>query len=226
MAAVHRKVLGMNFLRRFFRLAVRYGLLGLVSGVLSCGMADSSMLYVVREQKTYDHIVWPGLVFALIVILPISRLARDGWPRTAAALIASCAVYPIAWYIAALTTGHPSAYMVAAFAFSGFLGSLVLASVLLFGRSGWVRATGATVVVGTAIGGLMGAHLLAVTKGVVSLGSVGDVLAIYMVLWQAAVGTLLGRGVPAEPNKTAAPNDGHAMHLGNGNVPEGPPSLS
>src|SRR5512137_1778702 len=179
----------MSSLRRFFRLAMRWGLLGLVSGVLSCGMADSRILYVVREQKTFDHIVWPGLVFALIVILPISRSARDGWPRTAAALIASCAVYPIAWYIAASTTVHPRASMVAAFAFSGFLGSLVLASVLLFGRPGWVRATGATVVVGTAIGGLMGAHLLAATKGVVSLGSARDVLAVYMVLWQTAVGT-------------------------------------
>ena len=75
---------------------MRWGLLGLVSGVLSCGMADSSMIYVERTQKTYDHIVWPGLVFALIVILPISRLARDDWPRAAAALIASSAVYPIA----------------------------------------------------------------------------------------------------------------------------------
>jgi len=158
------------------------------------------MLYVVREQKTYDHIVWPGLVFALIVILPISRLARDGWPRTAAALITSCAVYPIAWYSAALTTFHPGAYMVAAFAFSGFLGSLVLASALLLGRPGWVRATGATVVVGTAIGGLMGVHLLAATKGGVAFGSVGDVLGVYMVLWQTGVGISLGRGVLPRSN--------------------------
>jgi len=194
----------MSSLRTFFRFAARWGLLGLVSGVLSCGMVESRILYVVREQKTYDHIVWPGLVFALIVILPISRLARDAWPRTAAALIASCAVYPIAWYIAASTTVHLTAYMVAAFAFSGFLGSLVLAGVLLFGRPGWVRATGATVVVGAAIGGLMGAHLLAATKGMVSLGSARDVLAVYMVLWQAAVCTSLGRGVPAKPKEAAA----------------------
>ncbi len=200
----------MSSLRTFFRFAARWGLLGLVSGVLSCGMVESRILYVVREQKTYDHIVWPGLVFALIVILPISRLARDAWPRTAAALIASCAVYPIAWYIAASTTFHPTACMVAAFAFSGFLGSLVLAGVLLFGRPRWVRATGTTVVVGTAIGGLMGAHLLAATKGMVSLGSARDVLAVYMVLWQAAVGTSLARGAAARPNEPAESNVGPA----------------
>jgi hypothetical protein len=49
-------------------------------------------------------------------------------------MVASGAVYPIAWYIAASTTFHPGGYMVAAFAFSGFLGSLMLASMLLFGR--------------------------------------------------------------------------------------------
>ena len=98
--------------------------------------------------------------------------------------------------------------MVAAFALSGFLGSLVLASVLLFGRPRWVRVAGATIVAGTAIGGLMGVHLLATVKGVVSLGSAGDILAVYMVLWQATVGTLLGRGVLSRPNKAAAPNGG------------------
>jgi hypothetical protein len=216
----------MSSLRRFFNLAARRQLLGLISGVLSCGMADSSMLYVVREQKTYDHIVWPGLVFALIVILPISRLARYGWPRTAAALIASCGVYPIAWHIAASATVHPGAYMVAAFAFSGFLGSLVLASVLLFRRPGWVRATGATVVVGTAIGGLMGLHLLAATKGLASSGSVDLVLGLYMVLWQAAVGISLGRGVLPRPNKAAAPNGGPATPPGNSGASGGPPSVS
>ena len=216
----------MSSMRKVASRAVRRGLLGLVSGVLSCGMADSSMLYMVRTQKTYDHIVWPGLVFALIVILPISRLARDGWPRTAAALIASCGVYPIAWHIAALTTVHPGAYMVAAFAFSGFLGSLVLASVLFFGRPGWVRATGATVVVGTAIGGLMGVHLLAATKGVASSGSVDLVLGLYMVLWQVAVGTSLGRGVLPRPNKTAAPNGGPATPPGDAGASGGPPSVS
>ena len=184
---------------RFFRLAIPWGLLGLISGVLSCLMADSSILYVVREQKTIDHIVWPGVVFALIVILPISRLARSSWPRTAAALLASCAVYPIAWWIAASATAHARASMIAAFAFSGFLGSLVLASVLLFGRPRWVKATGATVVVGTAIGGLMGVHLLAAIKGVASSGSVDRVLGVYMVLWQVAVSTSLGRVVPAKP---------------------------
>jgi len=184
------------------------------------------MIYVVRAQKTYDHIVWPGLVFALIVILPISRLARDGWPRTAAALIASGAVYPIAWHIAASTVAHPGVSMVAAFAFSGFLGSLVLASALFFGRPRWVSVAGATVVAGTAIGGLMGVHLLATVKGVISLGSAGDILAAYMVLWQVAVGTSLGRGALPRPNKTAAPNGGPATLPGDSGANGGPPSVS
>lgn len=216
----------MSSLRRFFRLAVRWRLLGLVAGVLSCGMVESHILYVVREQKTYDHIVWPGLVFALIVILPLSRLARDGWLRTAAALIASSATYPITWWIAASTAIHPGAYMVAAFAFSGFLGSLVLASVLHFGRPRWVRATGATVVVGTAIGGLMGAHLLAATKGMVSPGSARDALGVGMVLWQAAVGASLGRGVPVKPDEAAAPTGGPATPRGDSEASGGPPSVS
>jgi len=81
---------------------VRWGLLGLVSGVLSCAMSESHIIYLVREQKTADHIVWPGLVFALVVLLPVSRWAGDGWLRTAAALIASSVVYPVAWRIATL----------------------------------------------------------------------------------------------------------------------------
>ncbi len=116
--------------------------------------------------------------------------------------------------------------MVAAFAFSGFLSSLVLASVLLFGRPHWVRAIGATVVVGTVIGGLMGAHLLAATKGVVSLGSARDVLAVYMVVWQAAVGASLGRGVPAKPNEAAATNGRPGAEVDDSRVREGPPSGS
>lgn len=213
---------GMSPVRELSSWAVRWGLLGLVSGVLSCGLADSSSLYLVRYQKTFDHIVWPGLVFALVVILPMSRLARDGWVRTAAALLTSCAIYPITWYIAASTTFPPGATMVAAFAFSGFLGSLVLASVLLFGRPGWVRTTGVTVVVGTAIGGLLGGHLLAATKGAISLGSAGDVLAIYMVLWQASVGTSLGRGILPRPNKAPPPAGGPVTPVANSGATEEP----
>jgi hypothetical protein len=216
----------MSYPRRFFRLAARWGLLGHASGVVSCGMVESRILYVVREQKTFDHIVWPGLVFALIVILPLSRLARDGWLRTAAAMVASCAAYPIAWYIAASTTPHPGGEYLIAFAFSGFLGSLVLSSVLLFGRPGWLRTACATVVVGTAIGVLMGAHLLATVKGVVSLGSAGDILATYMVLWQAAVSVALGRGVLPRPEKAAAPNGAPDAEVDNSRAREGPPSLS
>jgi hypothetical protein len=108
--------------------------------------------------------------------------------------------------------------MVAAFAFSGFLGSLMLASLLLFGRPGWVRAAGATVVLGTAIGGLMGAHLLATMKGVVSLGSAGDILAAYMVLWQAAVSASLARGILPIPDKATAPNGDPGVEVDNSRV--------
>ena len=113
--------LGVNSVRKLFSLAVRWGLLGLVSGLLSCVMSQSYIIYVVREQKTLDHIVWPGMVFALVVLLPISRWAGDGWLRTAAALIASSAVYPIAWLIAASGIGRSGA-SISAFAFAGVLG--------------------------------------------------------------------------------------------------------
>jgi hypothetical protein len=164
-------------------------------------MSESHIMYLVREQKTVDHIVWPGLVFALVVLLPLSRWAGDGWLRTAAALIASSVVYPVAWRIATLGTVHPGPFMVVEFAFSGFLGSFVLASLFLFGRARWVRAACATVVLGTVIGGLMGAYLFAAMKGMVLLGR--DGLGILMVVWQTVVGASLGRGVPARPNKNA-----------------------
>jgi len=173
-------------------MAVRAGLLGLVSGVLSCLMSQSRLIYVVREQKTLDHIVWPGMVFALVVLLPISRWAGDGWLRTAAALIASSAVYPIAWRIAGAGIGHSEAFMTATFAFSGFLGSFVLASVFLFGRPSWAKSAFATVILGTLIGGLMGAHLC----GALTYVSARDGLGVFMVVWQTVVGASLGRGVP------------------------------
>ena len=188
-------MLGMNSVPKLFSVAVRWGLLGLVSGVLSCAMSESYIIYLEREQKTLDHIVWPGLVFALVVLLPLSRWAGDGWLRTTAAMIASSAVYPIAWHIAALGIQHPGVYMVAAFAFSGFLGSVVLASVFLSGRPRWVRGACVTVVLGAVIGGLMGANLLAGMKGLISLGSQG--LGVFMVAWQAIIGASLGRGVLA-----------------------------
>jgi len=203
---------------------VRWGLLGLVSGVLSCAMSESHIIYLVHEQKTADHIVWPGLVFALVVLLPLSRWAGDGWLRTAAALIASSVVYPVAWRIATLGTVHPGPFMVVEFAFSGFLGSFVLASLFLFGRARWVRAACATVVLGTVIGGLMGAYLFAAMKGMVLLGRGG--LGVLMVVWQTMVGASLGRGVPARPNKGAAPNGGPATPVANSGLREGPPSVS
>jgi hypothetical protein len=161
-------------------------------------MSESHIIYLVREQKTADHIVWPGLVFALVVLLPLSRWAGDGWLRTAAVLTASSVVYPVAWRIATLGTVHPGPFMVVEFAFSGFLGSFVLASLVLFGRPCWVRAACRTVVLGTVIGGVMGAYLFAAVKGMVLLGR--DGLGVLMVVWQTMVGASLGRGVPARPN--------------------------
>lgn len=173
-------------------IGVRWGILGLVSGLLSCAMAQSSLLYLAREQKTVDHIVWPGIVFALVVLLPMSRWAGDGWLRTTTALIASSTVYPISWRIAAVSViRHSAHFMIASFACAGFLGSCVLASVCLFGRPRWGRAAVTTVILGTAVGGLMGAHL----RAAMTFLSAGDVLGLYMVLWQTAVGASLGRGV-------------------------------
>ncbi len=188
----------MKFGRNLFSVAARWGLLGLVSGLFSCAMTQSHLIYVVREQKTLDHIVWPGIVFALVVLLPMSRWAGDGWLRTATALIASSAVYPIAWHIAASRTLHPGAYMVAAFAFSGFLGSFVVASAFLFRRPCWLRVACRTVFLGTVVGGLMGASLVAAMKGLPSEGPLG--LGIFMVVWQTVVAATLARGIPPRPN--------------------------
>lgn len=174
-------------------MGVRWGIVGLVSGLLSCAMAQSYILYLAREQKTVDHIVWPGIVFALVVLLPMSRWAGDGWLRTAAALIASSAVYPIAWRIAAMSLNRSTPFVIASFAFAGLLGSFVLAGVFLFGRPRWLRAAITTVILGTVVGALMGAHL----RVAIGFMSAGDVLGVYMVLWQALVGASLGRGVKA-----------------------------
>lgn len=177
-------------------IGVRWGLLGFASGLLSCAMASSSIIYLAREQKTLDHIVWPGIVFGLAALLPMSRWAGDGWLRTAAAVIASSAVYPIAWRIAAVSViRHSAPDMIGRFAAAGFLGSCVLASVLLFGRPRWGRTAVTTVILGTAVGGLMGAQLRAAP----TFGSAGDVLGLYMVLWQTAVAGSLGRELKAKP---------------------------
>ena len=111
--------------------------------------------------------------------------------------------------------------MVGAFGFSGFLGSWVLGSVFLFGRPGWVRAACKTVVLGTVIGGLMGADLLAA----VSYHSGRAGLGVFMVVWQTVVGASLGRGILARPNKDA-PNGGRATSLGDSGASGGPPSVS
>ncbi len=214
----------MNFRRKLASWAVRWGLLGFVSGVLSCAMSESHIVYLVREQKTVDHIVWPGLVFALVVLLPTSRWAGDGWLRTAAALFASSVVYPVAWLIAVSGTRHPGVHLVAEFALAGFLGSFVLAGVFLFRRPHWVRASGATVILGTVTGGLMGAYLFAAVKGVALLGR--DGLGVLMVVWQTVVGASLGRGVLSGPDKAAAPNGGLAKPPGSLGVGEGPPSVN
>ena len=193
----------MNSVLKRASLAVRWGFLGLVSGLLSCVMSQSHIIYVVREQKTLDHIVWPGMVFAMVVLLPISRWAGDGWLRTAAALIASSAVYPIAWHAAVSGIHRSAPFMIAAFAFAGFLGSFVLASVFLFGRPRWVRAACATVILGTAVGGLMGAHL----RAAMTFVSAGDVMGLYMVVWQTAVGASLGRGVRVRSSQLVEATD-------------------
>lgn len=202
-------MLGMNSLRQRASWAVRWGLLGLVSGALSCVVSQSHLL--VHDQKTLDHIVWPGLVFALVVLLPLSRWAADGWFRVAASLIASSAVYPISWWITASTSRQLGAYMVGAYAFSGFLGALVLGGVFLFGRPGWVRAACTTVILGTVIGGLMGAALLG--AGSFHSGRAG--LGVFMVAWQTVVAASLGRGIPAKPNHAAGANGGPAKSPSN-----------
>jgi hypothetical protein len=185
----------MNSGLKWESLTVRAGLLGFVSGVLSCAMVESNLIYIVRLQKTVDNMVWPGIVFALVVLFPISRWAGDAWLRTAAALIASSAVYPVTFVIAVRSFGSSWVFMIAAFAFAGFLGSFVLAGVLLFGRPGWGRAAFATVVLGVVVGGLMGANLRAAMSGVPLPFSAIDGLGLFMVLWQALVGASLGRGI-------------------------------
>jgi hypothetical protein len=191
---------------------LRWGLVGLLSGLLSCAMTQSRIIYLAREQKTLDHVVWPGMVFALVVLLPMTRWAGDGWRRTAAALIASSAVYPLAWRIAATSTiGHSVAFMVAAFTFAGLLGSSVLASAFLYGRFHWVRTAGVTVIAGTTVGGLMGANLAAATTIVHWPFPAGTGLGLFMVLWQAVVGASLGRGVETERSTSGGTHrDGRA----------------
>lgn len=185
-------------------MGVRAGVLGVVSGLLSCVMATSSSIYLAREQKTIDHIVWPGIVFALVVLLPMSRWAGDRWPRTASAIIASCAVYPIAWRIAAVSVTSNSALTKAAFfACAGFLGACLLAGVFLLGRPRCARAAIATTLLGTAVGGLMGVQLHAAP----TFGTASDVLGLYLVVWQTTVGASLGRGVEARSRQLTHDTD-------------------
>mgnify|MGYP005855259303 CR=1 FL=1 len=112
-------------------------------------------------------------------------------------MIASSAVYPITFQIAAWSLRFSWVFMIAAFAFAGFLGSFILAGVFLSGRPRWVRAAGATVVLGTVIGGLMGANLRAAMAGAYLPFSAVDGLGFFMILWQTVVGVSLGRGVQA-----------------------------
>jgi hypothetical protein len=180
-------------------MAVRWGLLGLVSGVLSCVISPSYI--IVRDQRTLDHIIWPGMVFALVVLLPLSRWAADSWLRTAAALIASSAIYPLTWRIAALGLRSSWGFMIGTFALAGFLGSFVLADVVLTGRPRWVKAACVTVALGTVIGALGGAHLRVTAAGIHSPFTAGDGLGLLMMLWQAAVAASLGRGVRARSSQ-------------------------
>jgi hypothetical protein len=187
-------------------LTLRSGLLGLLSGTLSCLLVESRILYVAREQKTYDQVVWPGLAFGLIVLFPISRWAGDAWARSAGVLIASSVVYPIAWRVAVPSTAGPSSWalMIAEFVLAGFLGSFVLSSALLFRRPCWVRSAVATVLLGAAVGGLMGANLRAAITVAHWPVSARDALGLSVVLWQAVVGASLGSGVQARPKNEVA----------------------
>lgn len=173
--------------------AVRWGLLGFVSGLLSCVMSQSYI--VVRDQRTLDHIIWPGMVFAVVVLLPVSRWAGDGWLRTTVAIVASSAIYPITWQIAASGIRRSGPYMIAVFTLAGFLGSFVLAGVFLIGRPRWLRSACTTVILGTVIGGLMGAQLRAAMNGINFLFLARDGLAVFTVVWQAVVSASLARGV-------------------------------
>lgn len=184
--------LAMGSLLKRASLAWGGGVLGLASGLVSCLMSQSSLLYLAKEQKTIDHIVWPGIVFALLVLLPLSRLAGDHWPRTVASMAAGALIYPVSWHIAASSlVRHSASSMTAMFACAGLLGSCVLSAVFLPGRPRCGRAAVTTVLLGTAVGGLMGVQLHAAPN----FGTASDVLGLYMVLWQAAAGASLGRGV-------------------------------
>lgn len=183
----------MNATLKRAALGARWGCVGLVSGLLSCAMVESRLIYLAREQKTLDHVVWPGIVFALVVLLPMCRRGRESWARTAAALVASSAIYPIAWRIATEPTMRRAAATdtILAFGLAGLLGSFVVASVLLAGRPGWVKSVVGAAVPGTLIGGLMGAHLC----GAQIFVSARDGLGLLLIAWQAAAGYALGRGV-------------------------------
>jgi apolipoprotein N-acyltransferase len=173
-------------------------LLGFISGVLSCLLVSSSLIYVAREQKTYDHVVWPGLVFALVVLIPISRWAGDSWPRIVTAFLASSVSYPIAWWISVSHLAGPAPSWVAViadFAGAGLFGGLVLAGVFLYRRPGWARSTLTTVVLGALIGGLMGANLRAAMATAHWPVDIRTGLGLMVVLWQTVVGASLGAGV-------------------------------
>ncbi len=180
-----------------FRPTLRAGLLGLISGVLSCLLVESRILYVPREQKTYDHVVWPGLVFAVVVLVPLSRWAGDGCKRIATVLIASSAVYPLAWRIATAGLAGPSsrAVVTGEFALAGFVGSGVLSSVFLSRRPGWLGSAAATVVIGAVTGGLTGANVWAAIAVSHWPVPVRDALGLTIVVWQTVVGASLARGV-------------------------------
>ena len=158
----------------------------------------SLTFYWCTTKRPWIILSGPGLVFALVVLLPLSRWAGDGWLRTAAALIASSAVYPIAWWIAASSTGRSGSihgWCLRILRVLGLIGvgervlvrTARLGEGCLCDRSSWhchwwVDGRGSACRDGSAI-----------------LGSLG--LGVFMVVWQTVVGASLGRGVPARPNK-------------------------
>ena len=181
-------------------------LLGFISGALS----SATMLLRVPGLNESPVIWLPGLVFGLSVLLPLSLRMQDRWLRTTAAVVTSSVVYPIAHRVAADSAiNHSTGYMVAAIAFSGFLGSSALAGSFLPGRPRWGSSTAWTISVGTLVGAASGAILLVPSYH----PSISFRLAVILIVWQTAVAASLGRGTLTMPNKSVQATAGGCLHF-------------
>ena len=182
-----------------FRPFAASALLGLISGALS----SATMLLRVPGLNGSPVDWLPGLVFGFSVILPLSLRIHDPWLRTAAAIVVSSVVYPIAHRVAADSAiDHSTGYIVAAVAFSGLLGSSALAGAFLAGRPRWASSAAWTISVGTLFGAASGASLLLPSYH----PSIGFRLAVILIVWQTAVAASLGRGTLTMPNKPDGAN--------------------